>query len=82
MKKALITGASAGIGLEFAYQLAQKNYDLILVSRNQQKLSEIAQEISSKYKNINEVLVADLASKEGIDLVSNKIKQMKILNLL
>ena len=74
MKKALITGASAGIGLEFAYQLAQKNYDLILVSRNQQKLSEIAQEISSKYKNINEVLVADLASKEGIDLVSNKIK--------
>ena len=74
MKKALITGASAGIGLEFAYQLAQKNYDLILVSRNQQKLSEIAQEISSKYKNINEVLVADLASKEGIGLVSNKIK--------
>ena len=51
MKKALITGASAGIGLEFAYQLAQKNYDLILVSRNKQKLTEIAQEISSKYKN-------------------------------
>jgi short-subunit dehydrogenase len=74
MKKALVTGASAGIGLEFAYQLAQKNYDLILVSRNQQKLSEIAQEISSKYKNNNEVFVADLATKEGIDLVSNKIK--------
>jgi short-subunit dehydrogenase len=74
MKKALITGASAGIGLEFAYQLAQKNYDLILVSRNKQKLTEIAQEISSKYKNNNEVLVADLATKEGIDLVSNKIK--------
>ena len=74
MKKALITGASAGIGLEFAYQLAQKNYDLILVSRNQQKLDEIAQDISSKHKNINEVLVADLSTQEGIDLVTNKIK--------
>ena len=74
MKKALITGASAGIGLEFAYQLAQKNYDLILISRNQQKLDEIAQDISSKHKNINEVLVADLSTQEGIDLVTNKIK--------
>jgi len=74
MKKALITGASAGIGLEFAYQLAQKNYDLILVSRNQQKLDEIAQDISSKHKNRNEVLVADLSTQEGIDLVTNKIK--------
>ncbi len=74
MKKALITGASAGIGLEFAYQLAQKNYDLILVSRNKQKLTEIAQEISNLYKNSNEVLAADLATKEGIDFVTNKIK--------
>ncbi|MFM7139440.1 MAG: SDR family NAD(P)-dependent oxidoreductase, partial [Actinomycetes bacterium] len=74
MKKALITGASAGIGLEFAFQLAEKNYDLILVSRNQQKLTQIAQDISSKYKNSNEVLVADLSTQEGIDLVINKIR--------
>ncbi|MFM9095399.1 MAG: SDR family NAD(P)-dependent oxidoreductase [Actinomycetes bacterium] len=74
MKKALITGASAGIGLEFALQLAEKNYNLILVSRNQQKLTQIAQDISSKHKNINEVLVADLSTQVGIDLVINKIK--------
>jgi short-subunit dehydrogenase len=72
--KALITGASAGIGLEFAYQLAERNYDLILVSRNQQKLSNVANEISNRFNNKNEVLIADLATDEGINKVLSKLK--------
>ena len=36
--KALITGASSGIGLEFAKYLASKKYELILVARNKEKL--------------------------------------------
>lgn len=75
MKKALITGASAGIGLEFAQQLAEQKYDLILVSRNQEKLFDISQDISNKYKNKNEVLVADLSTQEGINKVTNKIRE-------
>lgn len=72
--KALITGASAGIGLEFAYQLAERNYDLILVSRNQEKLSNVANEISNRFNNKNEVLIADLATDEGINKVLSKLK--------
>ena len=72
--KALITGASAGIGLEFAHQLAERNYDLILVSRNQEKLSNIANEISNRFNNNNELLITDLATDEGINKVLSKLK--------
>ena len=39
--KALITGASSGIGLEMAKILAKKNYDLILVSKDKEKLQKV-----------------------------------------
>ena len=78
MPKALITGASAGIGLEFCYQLANKNYDLILVSRNESKLNKIAEDIKQKISRNSEILVADLATDQGIQKVCEKIKQLKI----
>ncbi|MBS6672133.1 MAG: SDR family NAD(P)-dependent oxidoreductase, partial [Actinomyces graevenitzii] len=42
MGTALITGASEGIGLEFAWQLAEAQHNLVLVARRRQKLEEIA----------------------------------------
>ncbi|PWA49930.1 beta-ketoacyl reductase 2 [Artemisia annua] len=46
---ALITGATDGIGKAFAFQLAQKGLDLILVSRNLAKLKQVSNEITSKH---------------------------------
>lgn len=46
---ALITGASDGIGKEYALALAAKGYNLILVSRTQSKLDSLADDITSKY---------------------------------
>ena len=46
---ALITGASDGIGKEFALALAAKGYNLVLVSRTESKLTSLASDISSKY---------------------------------
>jgi 17beta-estradiol 17-dehydrogenase / very-long-chain 3-oxoacyl-CoA reductase len=46
---ALITGASDGIGKEFALSLAAKGYNLILVSRTQSKLDSLSADITSKY---------------------------------
>ena len=46
MKLACITGASSGIGKEFAYLLADLEYDLILVGRNTAALHEIADNVA------------------------------------
>ena len=46
---AVVTGASDGIGKEFSIQLAQKGFNLILVSRTLTKLQTLAQEIETKY---------------------------------
>ena len=43
---AVITGASAGLGTEFAKQLAQKGYKLILTARREERLRQLAEELS------------------------------------
>lgn len=45
---ALVTGASTGIGSVYAQRLARRGYDLILVARDQQRLTTLANDISSK----------------------------------
>ena len=43
--KALVTGASSGIGEEIAKELGKRGYDIILVARNEEKLKEVAKKI-------------------------------------
>ncbi len=50
MPFALITGASGGIGLCLAEELAKKNFDLLIVARSEGKLKDIANNFSEKYK--------------------------------
>ena len=57
--RALITGASSGIGRDMARELDKKGYDLVLVSRDEEKLQEVKK--SLKGKNI-EVIPMDLAN--------------------
>jgi uncharacterized protein len=57
---ALITGASSGLGAEFATQLAAQGYGLVLVGRDAKRLREHGTRLSETYEIPHEVLVADL----------------------
>ncbi|KAJ7594608.1 3-ketoacyl-CoA reductase [Mycena floridula] len=50
---AVVTGASDGIGKEFALQLAKAGFSIVLVARNQQLLDSTAAEITSKYPQVS-----------------------------
>lgn len=72
MGTALITGATAGIGLEFAWQLAAEGNDLVLVARNEQRLAEVAAKVSNYAGNEVEILPADLATEDGARAVGER----------
>lgn len=77
--KALITGASSGIGREMAYYLASLNYDLILVARRKDRLEEIKNNVKTNVRIIhldltnekNVFKLYDLTKDENIDLLVN-----------
>ena len=66
---ALITGATAGIGAEFARQLAEQGHDVVLVARNTARLQAKAEELERLYSVHAEVLAADLADDAGVAAV-------------
>jgi short-subunit dehydrogenase len=79
---ALITGASAGIGREFGEQVAQRGYDLILVSRDAARLGEVAASLETRYHVGAEVLPADLTVDAEVTRVAQRIAGEPRLALL
>ena len=68
--KALITGASNGLGKDFAKELSKKGYDLVLVARSKDKLETLKREL----KTYIEIEVMDLSIKENVFKLYNKYK--------
>ena len=73
--KALITGASSGLGKDFAVKLSNMGYDLILVSRNKKELEKVANNAKSKVQ----IEILDLSSKENCIKLFNKHKNIDLL---
>lgn len=79
---ALITGASAGIGAVYADRLARRGYDLILVARNQQRLTALARRLSAETGRKVETVAADLAAPAELARVEHILKNDGRLTVL
>jgi hypothetical protein len=73
MGRALITGASTGLGREFAVQLAGRGHDVVLVARDAGRLEDLAAELRSTHGVQAEVLVADLADRSELEVVARRV---------
>jgi short-subunit dehydrogenase len=74
MSTALVTGASAGLGAEFARQLAQRGNDLVLVARDRARLDALAKELSDAYGVRADVLAADLTVDAELAPVEARVR--------
>src|SRR5258705_10110216 len=75
---ALITGASGGIGLDFAHKFAQNGYNVVLVARSRDKLVQLADEIKAKYHVDAMVLDKDLSDPAAPQQIYDALKQQGI----
>lgn len=73
MAVALVTGGTSGIGAEFARQLAQRGYDLVLVARDGARLDSTAKELAVLGCDV-ETMRADLADREAVDRVAARLE--------
>lgn len=74
MGTALVTGASAGLGLEFAWQLATARHDVVLVARDEERLRRLAAQLEAAAGVRAEVLVADLSVRADLERVADRLR--------
>ena len=75
---ALVTGASQGIGEEFARQLAANGLNVVLVDRRKQLLDNVAKELESKYNIKAKTVLVDLSQSEAINIIAEATKEIEI----
>src|SRR5699024_6132829 len=71
--RVLITGASAGLGREYARQLARRGHDVLLVARDTARLDALAAELTAAYGVAADVLTADLVTPQGVQRTAEAI---------
>jgi short-subunit dehydrogenase len=77
MAIALITGATAGIGAQFARLLAKEGFDLILVARNKNRLASTAKSLNKEFGVKVEVLPADLTKPVQLEKVRKRLSDSR-----
>lgn len=77
-KTALITGATGGLGKEFVKLFAKNGFNLVLVGRNEAKLTDIKQNIEKKYSNKTYTLSIDFNDNEAAEKIYKYVKDRNI----
>ena len=75
---AVITGASSGLGTEFARILAEKGFNLLIIARRRGRLEGLAAEIKSRYGVEAEIMTADLSEREERDRVLVRTEELPV----
>jgi short-subunit dehydrogenase len=76
MSTALVTGATSGIGLSFAHQLAERGHDVVLVARDRARLENVSDALRSTYGVSTEILVADLSDRAETGKVAERVADL------
>jgi len=74
----LVTGASSGIGLEFARAVAGEGINLVLVARRREKLESLAGELSQRSGIQTRVIVQDLSLPDAVEQVSRQLEDIEV----
>ena len=70
-RRALVTGASSGIGLAFAQVLAERGYELVLTARRADRLEHLARELAQRHGAACHVFSADLAQGDAVERLTS-----------
>lgn len=79
MAKAIVTGASGGLGLEFAVLLAQGGHDLVLVARSGEKLEAIAADLRARFGRTVETIAQDLGVPDAAARIVERVPSCDVL---
>jgi short-subunit dehydrogenase len=79
---ALVTGASSGIGAEFARAFARDGVSCVLSARREERLRELAAELEKNHQVTTRVVAADLAAADGADRLAAAVADLDIAILV
>ncbi|WP_421381196.1 SDR family NAD(P)-dependent oxidoreductase [Bacillus salacetis] len=77
-KAVVITGASSGLGVEFAKQFAGRNFDLVLTARSENKLNELARELEGKHGINVHIVPLDLSRSGSAKKLYEAVKALEV----
>lgn len=80
--RAVITGASSGIGAVYADRLARRGYDLLLVARNRERMDDLANKLAADTRRQVEILAADLTDSNDLAKLERILREDSRITLL
>ena len=75
---AVVTGCTDGIGLQYALQLAAKGFNIVLISRSEEKLRTLSREITVKFDVKTRIIVYDFTKVDGYENISKDLDNLDI----